>query len=78
VVLDVQPVAHVLAFAADRQRPVLEAVEDHQRDPLLWKLVGAVVVGAVGEHDRQSVGVVPSHHQMFGSRLGGGVGEGDR
>src|SRR5579871_1976537 len=47
VILDVQPVADVTAVAVDRKRPLVDRVEDHQRDQLLGKLVRPVVVGAV-------------------------------
>ena len=45
-VLDVEPVADLLAVAVDRQRVAVERVQDHQRDQLLRVLARAVVVGA--------------------------------
>jgi hypothetical protein len=71
VVADVQPVAHVLAVAVDRQRLAGERVDDHQRDQLFGELVRAVVVGAVGGEHRQAVGVVEGAHQVVGRRLAG-------
>ena len=69
VVLDVEPVAHVQAVAVDRQRLVLEGVGDHQRDQLLGKLVGAVVVAAARDHDRQAEGVVVGAAEQVGRGL---------
>src|SRR5690606_1761292 len=47
VVLDVEPVAHLLAIAVHRQRLPRERVEDHERDQLLREVVRPVVVAAV-------------------------------
>ena len=66
VVLDVEPVADVVAVAVDRQGLALQGVEDHQRDQLLGELVGAVVVRAVGR---------PA---SAGRRCGGRPGRGGR
>ena len=73
VVLDEDPVAPVGAVAVDRQRLALQRVQRHQRDQLLGKLPGPVVVGRVGDDRRQPVGVVPRAHQMVGRRLAGGI-----
>ena len=51
VVVDVKPVAHVVAGAVDRKRLALEAVDDDERDQLFGEMVGAVIVRAVGHHD---------------------------
>ena len=58
VILDIQPVAHILARSVDRQRLVVQRVCDHERDKLLREVIGAVVVGAARDGDRQSVGAV--------------------
>ena len=69
VVLDVEPVAHVLALAVDRQRPAVAYVVDEQRYELLRKLVGSVVVGAVGDDGWHAVGVVEGAHEVVRRRL---------
>ena len=75
VVFDVEPVADILALAIDRQRPAVADVVDEQRDQLFGKLIGPVVVRAVGYDRRQTVGVVVGPHEMvgrgFGRRIGG-------
>src|SRR5262249_13370123 len=48
VVLDEEPVADIGAGTVDRQRLALDGVEDDERDELLGKLVGPVIVRAVG------------------------------
>ena len=74
VVLHVQPVADLVALAVDRQRLARERLDDHQRDQLLREVVGAVVVGAVGHHHRQAVGVAPGRDQVVRRRLGRRIG----
>ena len=64
VVLDEEPVAHVLALAVDRQRLAVADVVDEQRYQLLGELVGAVVVRAVGHQSRHAVGVVICTHEV--------------
>ena len=58
VVVDVQPVADVPAVAVERHLLAVDQVGDEQRDDLLRVLVRAVVVGAAGDPDVQSVGAV--------------------
>ena len=73
VVLHIEPVADVLALAVDRQRLVVQAVGDHQRDQLLREVVGPVVVGAAADCHRQAVGTVVGLHQQVRAGLGGAV-----
>jgi hypothetical protein len=73
VVLDVEPVADLLAVAVDGQRLAGQGVVDDQRDELFREVVGTVVVGAVGGQHRQAVGVVVGAHQMVAGRLAGRV-----
>jgi hypothetical protein len=73
MVLDVEPVANVLAVAVHRKSLALQCVVDHQRDQLLGKLEWAVVVGAVGGQRRQVVGVKVGADEVIGSSLGGGI-----
>src|ERR1700727_846511 len=46
VVLDIEPVAHVGSRAIDRQRLAVDGVENDQRNELLGKMIGAVIVRA--------------------------------
>ena len=50
VVLHIEPVPYVLTLAVNGQRFTVSDVVDEQRYQLLGKLVGAVVVAAVGHH----------------------------
>ena len=65
VILDIQPVADVLALAVDRQRLVGKRVGNHQRNQLLREVIGAVVVGAAADGDGQTVGSVIRQHEQI-------------
>jgi hypothetical protein len=51
MIADEEPVADLPAIAVDRQRLALKRKNDGERDQLLGKLVGSIVVGAVGDRD---------------------------
>ena len=70
VVLGVDPVADVLAAAVELGAHAVDYVGDLARDELLHVLVGAVVVGAVGDRGAQAVGAGPGADQHVGARLG--------
>ena len=74
VVLGVDPVADVLALSVELGADAVDDVGDLARDELLHVLVGAVVVGAVGDRGAQAVGAGPGAHEHVGGRLGGAVG----
>lgn len=74
VVLGVDPVADVLAAAVELGTDAVDDVGDLPGDELLHVLVGAVVVGAVGDRGAQAVGAGPGADQHVGGRLGGAVG----
>lgn len=73
VVLGVDPVADVPAVAVEPGAHAVDEVGDLARDELLNVLVGAVVVGAVGDGGSQAEGAGPGAHQQVGGRLGGAV-----
>lgn len=73
VVLGVDPVADVLAAAVELGADPVDDVGDLPGDELLHVLVGAVVVGAVGDRGAQAVGAGPGAHEHVGGRLGARV-----
>ena len=73
VVLGVDPVADVLAAAVELGADAVDDVGDLPGDELLHVLVGAVVVGAVGDRGAQAVGAGPGAHEHVGARLGARV-----
>ncbi len=64
VILDMQPVAHVVALAVDRNRLAVQRLQDRERDQLLGEVIGAVIVRAVAQHCRQAERFVPGAHEM--------------
>ena len=73
VVLGVDPVADVLAAAVELGANAVDDVRDLPGDELLHVLVGAVVVGAVGDRGAQAVGAGPGAHEHVGGSLGRAV-----
>ena len=76
VVLGVDPVADVLALSVELGADAVDYVGDLPGDELLHVLVGAVVVGAVGDRGAQAVGAGPGAHEHVGARLGRAVRRG--
>ena len=74
MVFDIQPVAHVFAFAIHRQRLAVTDVVDKQRDQLLGELIRTVVVRTVGHDGRHAVSVVESTDKVVAAGLTGTVG----
>ena len=73
VVLGVDPVADVLALSVELGADAVDDVGDLPGDELLHVLVGAVVVGAVGDCGAKPVGAGPGAHEHVGGRLGRAV-----
>ena len=71
VVLGVDPVADVLAVELGAD--AVDDVRDLPGDELLHVLVGAVVVGAVGDRGAKPVGAGPGAHEHVGAGLGRAV-----
>ena len=67
------PVADVLAAAVELGAHAVDDVRDLPGDELLHVLVGAVVVGAVGDRGAKAVGAGPGAHEHVGARLGARV-----
>ena len=76
VVLGVDPVADVLAAAVELGAHAVDDVGDLPGDELLHVLVGAVVVGAVGDRGAQAVGAGPGAHEHVGAGFGARVRRG--
>ena len=76
VVLGVDPVADVLALSVELGADAVDYVRDLPGDELLHVLVGAVVVGAVGDRGAKAVGAGPGAHEHVGAGLGARVRRG--
>ena len=76
VVLGVDPVADVLAAAVELGAHAVDDVGDLPGDELLHVLVGAVVVGAVGDRGAKPVGAGPRSDEHVRGSLGRAVRRG--
>lgn len=74
MILNIEPIADLVALAINRQRLAIQRIEDDQRDQLFGEMIGAVVVGAVGNDGRQAISTAPGSHQMVAGGLGGRIG----
>jgi len=73
VVGHVQPVAHLLPIAIDRQRLARAGIGNHQRNQLLGEVIRTVVIAAIGGQHRQAIRVVPGANEVIGRGLAGAV-----
>ena len=64
MIVDEQPVAHVLPGPVDRHRLAGEALDDRQGDELFRQLTWPVIVRTVRDQHRQPVSVPPCPHQV--------------
>ena len=71
VVLDIEPVAHVIAASVDGKRAPMADVVDEEGDEFFGELVGAVVVGAAGNGYGEAVGVVVGAYEVVARGFGG-------
>ena len=69
MVLHIEPVAHLLPVAVDREGLAGEGVMDDQRNELLREVVGAVVIRAVRRQNWQAVGVMVGADKMIRGSL---------
>ncbi|SYJ11597.1 Uncharacterised protein [Klebsiella pneumoniae] len=73
VIFHIEPVTNLFAVAIHRQRFTRQRIENGQRDQFFREVIRAIVIGAVGHHDRQTVGTVPGTNQVIATGLGGRV-----
>ncbi len=76
MILHIEPVADILALAVDRERLVIQCVDEHQRNELLRELIRSVVVGASGNGDRETECSVVCQDEQICRCLRAGVGAG--
>ncbi len=69
VVLDVEPVADVRPGSINRQRFLVDGVENDQRDQLFGKVIRPVIVRTVRNESRKIVGARPGRNQVIGCSL---------
>ena len=73
MILHIEPVPHVLSVPVNGKLLSLQRIVDHQRNKLFRKLIRSVIVGAVGDVCRESVGIHIGLHQHVRAGLAGRV-----
>src|ERR1700728_1156749 len=66
---DVQPIAYLQAVAVYRKLALFDRVYDHQRNQLFRKLPRSVIVAAIDDDRRKTVGALPGSHEMVRRRF---------
>ena len=69
VILDIEPVAHVLTLTINGKRLAMADIVDKQRNQLLRELIRAVVIRAVRHDDRHTISIVISADKMIARGL---------
>src|SRR6516165_3974049 len=69
MVLDVEPVANIVAASVDRDRLPVQRLQYGERDQLLREMAGSVIVRAIADHGREPKGLAPGTHHVVGRRL---------
>lgn len=65
VIFYIEPVTDLLAFAVERKGLAFQRVENDKGYKLLWKVEGAIIVGAVGQQHGQPIGPMPGANEMI-------------
>src|SRR6185369_14996606 len=74
VILYEQPVPHIAAVTVDGELLSSESSDDHERDQLLRKMKGTIIVRAVGHQDGQAVRMPPGPRQVIRCGFRCGIG----
>ena len=69
MVLYIESVTHILTLSIDGKWLALTNIVNEERDQFLGKLIGTIIVGAVGDYRRHAVGVVIGTYEMVTARL---------
>ena len=74
MVSDIQPIPNVLSIPVNRQGFAQEDVDTHQGDQFFGEMVGAVIIGAIGDNRRHTIGMVVSAGEVVAACFGCGIG----
>src|ERR1044072_8852843 len=73
MVVNVDPVAHILSIVVQWNLFVVQRVGDYERQKLLRKLSWSIVIAAARNDRIETEGVMGRAHEMFGSGFGSRV-----
>jgi len=69
VVPHIEPVAHIETIPINRKGLSLKGIQDHEGKQFFRELVGAVIVGTVGDGHGEIIGLMVGPDEMVGSGL---------
>jgi hypothetical protein len=73
MVFDIEPIAYIPPASVDRQTDALQGIDDDQGNELLRKVIGPIIVRAVGNECRQPVGMIPGADEVIRRGLRSGI-----
>ena len=74
MIFNIKPVAYIETLPVDRERFVVETVDDHERNELFGEMIGAIVVAATGNSRREAVSTMVGLDEKVSPGFGGGIG----
>ena len=63
MVFDIEPVADIEAVPIDRQRLVMQGIDDHEGNQLFRKMIRPIVIGTAADGHRQTIGPMIGQNQ---------------
>ena len=73
MVFDIEPVADIEAVPIDRQRLVMQGIDNHEGNQLFRKMIRPIVIGAAADGHRQAISPMIGQNQEVSRSLGGTV-----
>lgn len=73
MVFDIEPVADIEAVPIDRQRLVMQGIDDHEGNQLFRKMIRTIVIRAAADGHRQAISPMISQNQEVSRSLGGTI-----
>ena len=69
MILNKQPITHILSFSVNRQRLTMTDIIDKQRNKLLRELIRTIVIGAIRHNRRHAVRIMECTYKMIARSL---------
>ena len=74
MIINIKPITYVAAGSIDRQRALVETVDNHERDKFFRELIRPIIIRTIANNDREAKRFMPGADQMIGASFGGRVG----
>ena len=73
MIFNIEPVTNIQTIPVNRKRPVMERIDNHQRNELFREMIRSIVIRAARNCDRKSVCPVVGHDKEISPSLGTAV-----